>query len=33
MVNGRPATVAGAAHDTVVISRGTERRFEIVGQA
>ena len=28
-VNGRPATLAGAARDTVVIQTGSERRFEV----
>lgn len=33
MVNGRPATLSGPAGDTVVVSTGTEQRFEIVGTA
>jgi hypothetical protein len=30
-VNGRPATVGGPHNDTIVISTGNERRFEVVG--
>ncbi len=31
-VNGRPANVGGTHRDTVVISTGSEKQFEIVGQ-
>jgi hypothetical protein len=31
-VNGRPATITGVSHDTVVIQPGSDRRFEIVGR-
>ena len=30
--NGRPATIGGEHHDTVIIRTGTEKHFEIVGQ-
>jgi hypothetical protein len=32
-VNGRPASIGGASHDTVIIQPGTDRRFEIVGRS
>ena len=31
-VNGRPATIGGEHHDTVIIQTGTEKHFEVVGQ-
>jgi hypothetical protein len=31
-VNGRPATIGGEHHDTVIIRTGTEKHFEVVGQ-
>jgi hypothetical protein len=31
-VNGRPATIGGEHHDTVIIQTGAEKHFEIVGQ-
>ena len=31
-VNGRPATIGGEHHDTVIIRTGTEKHFEIVGK-
>jgi hypothetical protein len=31
-VNGRPATLGGLHNDTVAITAGAERRFEVVGQ-
>lgn len=31
-VNGRPANLGGRNHDTVIISTGNERLFEVVGQ-
>jgi hypothetical protein len=30
-VNGRPATLGGIHGDTVIVSTGTEKHFEIVG--
>jgi hypothetical protein len=30
-VNGRPATIGGEHHDTVIIQTGSEKHFEVVG--
>jgi len=31
-VNGRPAALGGLHNDTVIVTTGTERHFEVVGQ-